>query len=98
MDSNNPEDEEFKKNYDKYLDYIANKDDFEYIPYFFAILEASNEKESSFVLYGSNQVTGQVITENKDEADAITSEIKEEPSNDTQTEQETPKRKRSITI
>lgn len=87
LDSNNPEDAEFKTNYDKYIDYIANKDDFEYIPYFFAILEASNEKESSFVLYGSNQVTGMLETqrsqEDKSEADNITSE-KTEPSNDTQ--------------
>lgn len=84
LDSNNPEDEDFKNNYDKYIDYIANKEDFEYIPYFFAILEASNEKESSFVLYGSNNVTGQVKqVENKTEAVDNTSEIIE-PSNDTQ--------------
>lgn len=87
LDSNNPEDEEFKKNYDKYIDYIANKDEFEYIPYFFAILEASNEKESSFVLYGSNQVTGQI----QKEAVPNTSEIKEEPSIDTLIEQEAQK-------
>ena len=66
LDSNSPEDETFKSNYDKYLPYIANKEDFEYIPYFFAILEASNEKESSFVLYGSNQVTGQLHKENNE--------------------------------
>ena len=60
MDSNDPDDVELKTNYDKYYEYIANKEDFEYIPYYFAILEASNEKESSFVLYGSNQVTGQI--------------------------------------
>ena len=95
LDSNNPEDAEFKANYDKYIDYIANKDDFEYIPYFFAILEASNEKESSFVLYGSNQVTGMLETqrsqEEKTEADTITSETIE-PSVDTQTN----KRKLSV--
>lgn len=76
LDSNAPEDETFKSNYDKYLSYIANKDEFEYIPYFFAILEASNEKESSFVLYGSNQVTGQLQKENN------------EPSQDTQQKEE----------
>lgn len=80
VDSNNPEDAEYKKNYDKYIDYIANKEDFEYIPYFFAILEASNEKESSFVLYGSNSVTGQVTDKNKQEAEKITSEIEIEPT------------------
>lgn len=35
---------------------------------------------------------------NKEEAVIDTSDIKEEPSNDTQTEQETPKRKRSVII
>lgn len=83
MDSNNPDDSELKANYDKYYPYIANKNDFEYIPYFFAILEASNEKESSFVLYGSNSTTGQIVSENKNEAGSATSN-KNEPSNDTQ--------------
>jgi hypothetical protein len=87
VDSNNPEDEEFKKNYDKYIDYIANKEDFEYIPYFFAITEASNERESSFVLYGSNQVTGQ-ITNNK-QAEKSLEQIEAEKS--LQAEQEAQK-------
>lgn len=80
IDSNNPEDEEFKKNYDNYIDYIANKEDFEYIPYFFAITEASNERESSFVLYGSNQVTGQIQNNKQAEKSLETNE----PSEDTQ--------------
>lgn len=80
IDSNNPEDEKFKKNYDKYIDYIANKEDFEYIPYFFAITEASNERESSFVLYGSNQVTGQLQNNKQAEKSLET----KEPSEDTQ--------------
>lgn len=81
IDSNNPDDIDFKTNYDKYYPYIANKDEFEYIPYFFAILEASNEKESSFVIYGSNQVTGQINTENKQAGKPLE---QNEPSNDTQ--------------
>lgn len=60
IDSNNPEDEEFKSNYDKYIDYIANKEDFEYIPYFFAVLEASNERESSVLIDASNKATGKL--------------------------------------
>lgn len=82
MDSNNPDDAEAKANYDKYYGYIANKDDFEYIPYFFAILEASNEKESSFVIYGSNSVTGQ-IQENK-QAEKSLEDNKQEPTEVTQ--------------
>jgi|SRR6476620_1229689 len=98
LDSNDPNDSEHKKNYDKYYDYIANKDEFEYIPYFFAITEASNERESSFVLYGSNQVTGQIKqVENKNEAVDNTSEINDEPLQDTQKEEAIPvKRKLSI--
>lgn len=82
LDSNNPEDAEFKANYDKYYEYIANKEDYEYIPYYFAILEASNEKESSFVLYGSNSVTGQVKSDNNMKAEQSLSN--NEPSIDTQ--------------
>ena len=85
LDSNAPDDETFKSNYDKYLPYIANKDDFEYIPYFFAILEASNEKESSFVLYGSNQATGQLQKENNEPLQDT--QQKEEPTVVTQKEE-----------
>ncbi len=74
MDSNDPEDVTLKKNYDEYLPYIANKADFEYIPYFFIIKEAKNVRESSLVLFGSNPVTGNF----KDN----------EPSKDTQHKQE----------
>lgn len=81
MDSNNPEDETEKKNYDDYIGLIANKDEFEYIPYFFVIKEAKNVKESSLVPFGSNSSTG--VIQNKIEAVEDTS--KQEPSNDTQT-------------
>lgn len=74
LDSNNPEDATEKKNYDDYVDLIANKSDFEYIPYFFVIKEAKNVKESSLVPFGSNSATG--VVQNKIE--------KEEPSIDTQ--------------
>lgn len=60
MDSNNPEDVESKKRYDYYYPMIANKADFEYIPYFFVIKEAKNVRESSLVVFGSNPVTGKV--------------------------------------
>lgn len=63
LDSNNPEDATEKKNYDDYIDLIANKSDFEYIPYFFVIKEAKNVKESSLVPFGSNSATG--VVQNK---------------------------------
>jgi hypothetical protein len=76
MDSNDPEDVTLKKNYDNYIGKIANKDDFEYIPYFFIIIEAKNVRESSLVIAGSNPATGNI----KDN----------EPSKDTQDKQEQP--------
>lgn len=87
LDSNNPEDATEKKNYDDYIDQIANKDDFEYIPYFFIIKEAKNVKESSLVLFGSNSSTGVVKTEN---IEAVEDTSKIEPSNDTQENQTPP--------
>lgn len=64
MDSNDPDDATAKANYDKYYPLIANKNDFEYIHYFFAVKEAKNIRESSLVVFGSNSATGQV-TNNK---------------------------------
>lgn len=81
MDSNNPEDETEKMNYDNYIDEIANKDDFEYIPYFFIIKEAKNIKESSLVVFGSNHATGTI--QNNSQADKTLD--KTEPLKDTQT-------------
>lgn len=83
MDSNDPEDVTLKKNYDNYIGKIANKEDFEYIPYFFIIQEAKNVRESSLVIAGSNPATGNI----KDN----------EPSKDTQTK-ETPNPQDSSTV
>jgi len=88
MDSLNPEDAAAKKNYDDYYDTIANKEDFEYIPYYFGIKEAKNVKESSLVVFGSNWATG--VLENK-QAEKSLEDNKEEPTEVTQT-----KRKRNI--
>lgn len=93
MDSNAPEDETEKKNYDEYLSMISNKDDYEYIYYYFIIKEAKNVKESSLVVFGSNSSTG--IVNNKIEPSDDTQENKEEPTVIvTQTEQ----KKKSITF
>jgi len=92
MNSESKDDVEEKATYDGAIDKIANKSDFEEIDYFFVVKEAKNVGESSLVLAGSNHVTGVIPIENKTEADNITSEIKEEPSIDTQ------KRKRSVII
>lgn len=76
MDSNDPEDATLKKNYDNYIGKIANKDDFEYIPYFFIIIEAKNVRESSLVIAGSNPATGNIKDK---EPVKITPENKETP-------------------
>lgn len=79
VDSNAPEDKEYKARYDLYIDKIANKSQYEEIPYFFIIKEAKNVSESSLVLFGSNNVTG-----NMKEADIVTPEIiQPEPLQDT---------------
>ena len=66
LNSEDPEDKEFKKNYDKYHPLIANKEDFiNEIDYFWQVLEQKNVLESSLVLAGSNHVTGQISEEGK---------------------------------
>jgi hypothetical protein len=72
-----------KETFDKYIDVIANKNEFKELDYFWVVKEAKNVQESSLVMFGSNSATG-TIQENKTEADVITSE-KTEPSDDTQT-------------
>lgn len=65
LNSDEDEDKEFKKNYDKYYSIIANKDDFKCIDYFWAVLEQRNVLESSLVLAASNPVTGQIDNSSK---------------------------------
>lgn len=77
MDSNDPADAALKKNYDDYVGQIANKDDFDYIPYFFPIKEAKNVRESSLVVFGSNPVTGNVLGK-KPEDNSTSTNNKEE--------------------
>jgi len=95
IDSKEQGNEKEKETFDKYIDLIANKSDYESIDYFWVVKEAKNVYESSLVLFGSNSATG-VAQENKSEAEEITSE-KEEPTEVTQQEeQKTPKRRKSI--
>ena len=83
----NSDDSDYAKqteNYQKYYPLIANKDEFKEIEYFFIVKEAKNVMESSLLPFGSNSATAEISqTENKSEADTITSE-QEEPSIDTQ--------------
>lgn len=76
-----------KENYDMYFPLIANKEDFEEIEYFWIVKEAKNVYESSLVLFGSNGATG-LIQESKTDAEIITPEIKEEPTEVTQTKKQ----------
>ena len=90
-------DKDEKEVWDKYYSIIANKEVADERGYFWVVSEAK-VIEGSAVVMGSNSATPTISVENKEEAVIDTSEIKEEPSNDTQTEQETPKRKRSVII
>ena len=82
MNSNNPEDEAEKGNYDKYIGQVANKEELAGLDYFWVVKEAKNEGESSLVLQGSNSATGQ-IQENTIEPFTDTHEIKEAVIEDT---------------
>jgi hypothetical protein len=82
MDSLNPQDEKEKERYDNYINQIANKDDFEYIPYFFLIKEAKNVRESSLVPFGSNSVTGNIRT---NEPTKVTQEQTDPPASSQKT-------------
>lgn len=79
MDSNDPEYAPNKATYDKYYPKIANKADFEYIPYYYAILEAANVREASLVIAGSNPATGQIVNtkENIEPEESTQTENKE---------------------
>ena len=87
----NSDDEDYSKqteNYNKYYPLIANKDEFKQIEYFFIVKEAKNVMESSLLPFGSNSATAEISqTENKTEADTITSE-QEEPTEVTQKQEE----------
>ncbi|QQV90886.1 structural protein [Polaribacter phage Freya_1] len=63
LNSTEKGDETFLSNFEKYYPIIANKEDFEEeIYYFWAISEAKNINESSLVLFGSNNATGQIVS------------------------------------
>jgi len=84
MNSDRKDDKEEKKNYDKYISVIANKEDFEEeIYYFWAIKQAQNINESSLVLFGSNSTTGQIENNNQADNKSLDST---EPSQDTPSE------------
>ena len=75
MNSDNINDKVEKANYDTYIKEIANKEEFEEINYFFIVQEAKNVKESSLVVFGSNNATGTL--ENKRQPSDDTIAIKE---------------------
>ena len=79
-------DKDEKELWDKYYPVVANKEVADERGYFWVVSEAK-VIEGSAVVMGSNSATPTLSVENKSEADTITSE-QEEPSIDTQKEQE----------
>lgn len=77
LNSMESEDKEFKKNYDQYINQVANKGDFDEIDYFWPIIEAKNVLESSLVLFGSNHVTG-LINEDDGKCNVVCQDCKNE--------------------
>ncbi len=85
LNSKEDEDKEFKKNYDQYINQIANKEDFKNeIDYFWPVVEAKNVLESSLVLFGSNHVTGSIEEGEKYQPPNGTEEKHTEPLKSTQ--------------
>jgi len=80
-------DKEEKELFDKYYPIIANKEVADERGYFWVVSEAKII-EGSAVVMGSNSATPTLSVENKTDADTITTEIKIEPSIDTQKEQD----------
>lgn len=66
LDSNDPDYKDLKTLYDAYYPKIANSADFEYIPYFFIVKKATNVRESSLVIAGSNPATGPISIATED--------------------------------
>jgi hypothetical protein len=83
-----------KETFDKYIDVIANKNEFKDLDYFWVVKEAKNVQESSLVMFGSNSATG-TIQENKQAEQSLENT---EPSNDTQETEEIPTEKRKLSI
>lgn len=78
MNSEDKDHAVYKSTYDSYISAIANKSDFDDLDHFWVVTEAKNVKESSLVLFGSNNSTGILNTA------AVSTDTKYEPSVDTQ--------------
>lgn len=61
--------EDYKKNWDKYIDFVVNKEDVEASGYFWAVTEAKLV-EGSAVLFGSNFITPTLENNMKNELDS----------------------------
>ena len=57
MNSDKPEHKEYKKNYEKYIGEISNKEDLSEAEYFYAVKQAEIVSEGSLVPLGSNRFT-----------------------------------------
>jgi hypothetical protein len=86
INSESEYDKEEKEIWDKYYSVVANKEVADERGFFWVVSEAKII-EGSAVVMGSNSATPTISVENKTEADTITSE-KQEPSNDTQKQNE----------
>lgn len=85
MDSNEPEDKEYKATYDKYINNIANKEKAREQAYFWVVTEAKIVSEGSSVIQGSNDITPMLIGKNIEPPKSTQSD---EPSADTHSENE----------
>ncbi|CAB4128539.1 hypothetical protein UFOVP104_47 [uncultured Caudovirales phage] len=89
INSNEAEYSSEKENWDKYYQYVANKDVADEKGFFWAVTEAK-VIEGSAVVKGSNECTPVMEIEIEKDIEAVenTSKIENEPSNDTQKEKQ----------
>lgn len=90
LNSESKYDQEEKDNFDKYYPLIANKDEFDEIYYFWAVLEAQIVEGSAVVKGSCHTTPTQSVTEieeNKTETDVVTSENNESPQGTQKAEQ-----------
>ena len=79
MNSEEPEDTQYKENWDKYYPQVINKDRVDSKGYFWAVLE-SRILEVSAVLFGANELTPLLSTNGKDTSFQPSRDTEEKPS------------------
>ena len=96
INSEDPEDAQYKDNWDKYYPQVINKDKIDIKGYFWAVVE-SKILEVSAVLFGANELTPVISTSQPDE-DTETDPLKNNQSQPSQNQQQQVQQVKSVAI